>query len=306
MLHSFLAMRLDLTEQPLIDRPDYEQLKVRGQFNKWEQEAESMHLNGFCMLKDQSPEHHTNIKNVIHDLEPMLNKHLTEWEAGRVGAPRIQDAWKEFESVRRLAVQPSILSLLETIYGRKPFAFQTLNFAVGSQQSYHSDAVHFNSYPLGFMCGVWFALQTVEFDSGPLHYFPGSHRLPYLSARSLHLTRNRIEAEDHPQVLFEPHWEEAVSANRLRSEVFLADVGDIFIWHANLLHGGIRVNRPKLRRWSQVVHYFFDGCLYTTPMFSFSHAQGGTFLRNPLDIKTGKERYAPSYWKELGVEFQKA
>lgn len=299
-------MKLDLTEQPLIDRQDYEQLSKKGQFAQWDKEAESMHHRGFCLLSNQTPEHLCNIRDVINDLEPILSDQLKEWEAGRTGAPRIQDAWKEFKSVRRLAIDPGILGLLERLYGRKPFAFQTLNFAVGSQQSYHSDAVHFNSYPQGFMCGVWFALQTVEPDSGPLHYFPESHKLPYLSARSLHLERNQIEAEKHPQVLFEPYWEEAVRTNSLTSEVLLANRGDIFIWHANLLHGGVKVKNAGLRRWSQVVHYFFEDCLYTTPMLSFNFNQGGAFLRSPLDVETGRERYAPSYWKELGIRFQRA
>ena len=28
------------------------------------------------------------------------------------------------------------------------------------------------------MCGVWVALEDITEDNGPLHYYPGSHRLP--------------------------------------------------------------------------------------------------------------------------------
>ena len=54
--------------------------------------------------------------------------------------------------------------MLFSLYGREPFPFQTLNFPYGSRQHYHSDAVHFNSLPKGFMCGVWVALEDIHED----------------------------------------------------------------------------------------------------------------------------------------------
>jgi hypothetical protein len=60
------------------------------------------------------------------------------------------------------------------------------------------------------------------------------------------------------------------------------------------------LNRQR-RRWSQVVHYFFADCLYTTPLRNFSHAAGGAFLRNPYDLATGATRYSPAAWRALGL-----
>ena len=91
---------------------------------------------------------------------------------------RIQDAWTESEAVRSLAVAPKVLSLLETLYGKRPIPFQTLNFLRGSQQQTHSDSFHFHSFPKHYMCGVWVALEDLTEDNGPLHYYPGSHLLP--------------------------------------------------------------------------------------------------------------------------------
>ncbi len=39
--------------------------------------------------------------------------------------------------------------------------------------------VHFNSIPQRFMCGVWVAMEDIAPDNGPLHYYPGSHKLPF-------------------------------------------------------------------------------------------------------------------------------
>ena len=55
------------------------------------------------------------------------------------------------------------------------------------------------------------------------------------------------------------------------------------------------------RRWSQVTHCFFADCLYTTPLRSFHHDQGGTDLRNPYDIATGRRRYNSQQWESLGL-----
>jgi hypothetical protein len=82
---------------------------------------------------------------------------------------------------------------------------------------------------------------------------------------------------------------------------FLAKRGEVLIWHANLLHGGEPVQARTCRRWSQVIHYFFADCLYTTPLRSFGPAEGGPFLRNPLDIATGHPRTNKQEWENLGL-----
>jgi len=293
-------MPLNLVGLPLIDSPDFENLLEQGVFDPWAEQAMSLHQDGYCLLRPRSSEHIAKVNNVVSELEPLMADELKSWELEGCGSPRIQDGWRDHASIRQLALDEQVLDLLDHLYGRPAFAFQTLNFAVGSQQHYHRDAVHVNSYPLGFMCGVWFALQDIDEDSGPLHYFAGSHRLPYLSAQSLNLSPKQVQEEKHPQVFFEPYWEREVAKNGLTSQRFLAEKGDIFIWHANLLHGGETVNNRRLRRWSQVVHYFFSDCIYSTPLNSFGLDQGGACLRNPLDVATGQNRYSPLEWQKMG------
>ena len=66
--------------------------------------------------------------------------------------------------------------MLRILYGREPIPFQTLNFLPGTEQSLHSDAMHFSSLPARFMCGVWVALEDATLENGPLRYVPGSRR----------------------------------------------------------------------------------------------------------------------------------
>jgi hypothetical protein len=101
---------------------------------------------------------------------------------------RVTDGWSEIEGVRRLALAPRVLSLLRTLYQREPVPMQTLNFGRGTQQWAHSDSMHFSSFPAGFMCGVWFALEDIDEENGPLEYYPGSHRLPYFDHAAIGIT----------------------------------------------------------------------------------------------------------------------
>jgi len=292
-------MPLDLTGQPLIDRSDFQQLLEAGFFGRWREEAISLHDNGYCVVNLSKSEWLATIDGVVEDLQPLLEADLKLWDCGETGPPRLQDGWIDNSSIKALALEPIVLDLLRHLYGREPFAFQTLNFAVGSEQHFHSDAVHFHSYPYGFMCGVWIALQDVEAESGPLIYFPGSHRLPYLSARSLGLGRDEVMEEQHPQRFFEPSWQQAVNEHEFEKQQFLPKRGDLLIWHANLLHGGELVQDKSSRRWSQVNHYFFANCLYTTPMRNFASGEGGTCLRNPFDIAKGAQRFEHVEWQDL-------
>jgi len=35
------------------------------------------------------------------------------------------------------------------------------------------------TFPLGVLLGAWISLEDMTDDNGPLHYYPGSHKLPY-------------------------------------------------------------------------------------------------------------------------------
>jgi Phytanoyl-CoA dioxygenase (PhyH) len=195
-------------------------------------------------------------------------------EGGRFN--RIMDLWTVSEAVRALATNPRINQLLEVIYGRRPIPFQTLNFMRGSQQPTHSDAYHFHSYPKHFMCGVWVALEDVSDENGPLHYYPGSHRLPDYDF----LCPDR---EDE-LVTFIGRLIPAYGLERERAHL---KRGQALIWAANLLHGGDAVADPSSTRFSQVTHYYFEGGAFYTPHRS-DFERGKVYYRQIVDVGTGK------------------
>jgi ectoine hydroxylase-related dioxygenase (phytanoyl-CoA dioxygenase family) len=176
---------------------------------------------------------------------------------------RVQDAWRFSRNVHALAVAPGVLTCLRQLYGREPRPFQTLNFPVGTMQPAHSDALHFNSQPESFMCGVWVALEDCDEDNGPVEYWVGSHRLPLYSMADAGVTareENYAHYEVFLQRVIEEHGFERRSA--------LLRKGQALVWAANLLHGGAGRRDLHRTRHSQVTHCYFEGCRYTTPMTS--------------------------------------
>src|SRR5205085_1664973 len=64
--------------------------------------------------------------------------------------------------------------------------------------------------------------------------------------------------------------------------------GSALIWTANLLHGGKRILDNSRTRWSQVTHYYFDDCVYYTPMFSEDSCRK-LYVRDITNIRTGEK-----------------
>ncbi|MEI8403286.1 MAG: phytanoyl-CoA dioxygenase family protein [Alcaligenaceae bacterium] len=274
-----------LSGVPLVESPFFKEIASSNYFDEHEAEiAADLNLYGFAVL----PGFYTHIaqqaQQIKHDLEPIFNGEQSIGRAPPSGEPvnRIQDAFKVSATVKQIALEPQILALLSKLYGRQAFAFQTLNFKQGSQQAAHSDSVHFSSAPERFMCGVWVALEDVALDAGPLCYYPGSHTLPIYDCRQVGFT----PSDTVDQTVYEPTWNKLIEVNGLRKKVFIARAGDALIWAANLLHGGEPILRPGATRWSQVTHYYFDGCKYYTPMQSDLIVEK-IAKRDPINIASG-------------------
>jgi hypothetical protein len=141
--------------------------------------------NGYVVIDPQIPDELIEETNSV--LRDLFVPTYDPWYADET---RVQDLWFFNEQVRQIALAPRVLEILRALYGREPLPFQTLNFRVGSQQRTHSDIIHFDSFPFGFMCGVWLAMEDVDRTNGPLHYFPVSHTLPRFDMREVRVPEN--------------------------------------------------------------------------------------------------------------------
>jgi hypothetical protein len=202
------------------------------------------------------------------------------------GMTRVQDAWRRSPAVRALAGLERLSAMLGAAYGRRAFPFQTLNFQRGSQQGVHADTIHFHSEPAGFMCGVWIALEDVEPGCGPLTYYPGSHKLPVLTMRGVGVNRPDPGPDDYARYYLKAADDRLKTAGFEPHEALLRK-GQALIWVANLSHGGAPIGRPDTTRRSLVVHFFFEDCVYHTPMLS--DVEGARLhVRIAADVRTGR------------------
>lgn len=249
--------------------PGFEQTLAQRRLNpETEEQVRSFAERGYLVVDDLG----------LGDFDAFADRLLGEigplHEDGKYN--RIMDAWSVSPAVRELATTPRVMELLEILYGRRPIPFQTLNFRRGSQQPTHSDAYHFHCFPKHFMCGVWVAFEDSDDENGPLHYYPGSHRLP-----DYDFMGQRPEEEAHAFV------ESLIPSLGLIKERGYLKRGQALIWAANLLHGGDPVTNPQRTRMSQVTHYYYEDCSYYTPHRS-DFARGRIFFRQITDVSTGR------------------
>lgn len=163
------------------------------------------------------------------------------------------------ENVRSKGLRADLRELLGVLLHGEARLFHSINFLTGSEQHTHSDSIHMTTYPAGGMLGVWFALEDIDDDNGPLHYYPGSHKLPYYLNADYQNEGNRWFIGDKDYSVYEDFIAARIEALGLQKTVFHAKKGDILIWHANLFHGGNpQLDRSRTRK-SMVFHYFRKG-----------------------------------------------
>ena len=139
--------------------------------------------------------------------------------------------------------------------------FQTITSHKGSQQGEHSDSIHMTTYPLGFLSAAWIACEDIHPDSGPLVYYPGSHKLPYVFSKEVGITEAEFKERGYQAYheKYEPAIKRLIGDKRLEPHYFHARKGDVLIWHANLIHGGSKRNDLQYSRRAVVCHFFAKG-----------------------------------------------
>lgn len=240
--------------------------------------AISLREKGYALLESMFDD--ILIDRVIRDCDTKYSNESIHHNENR----RIADAWRQMDSVRQIACDTRIIDLLSKIYGKRAFPFQTLNFNVGSEQRFHSDTIHFNSIPNHFMTGVWVALEDATLDNGPLAYIEKSHKLPIFNCDSIGIKSSSPKNDPYVRYFeYEDFVEEVIDVIGNGPRLVQMKKGDVFIWTANLIHGGSKIHKKKSTRLSQVTHYFYDDCVYFTPLSS-DIRNAKLHLRLPVDI----------------------
>lgn len=176
---------------------------------------------------------------------------------------RFLDPHLKVPALCRILRHPTLLRCVQLLMERTPAPFQTITSHKGSQQREHSDSIHMTTYPIGYLSACWVAFEDIHPDSGPLVYYPGSHRLPYIFSRDVGIDEDdyRTNGSQGYHDKYEPRIQEILAQHRIQPNYFHAMKGDVLFWHANLLHGGSpRLDLRHSRR-AIVNHYFVEGAI---------------------------------------------
>lgn len=237
--------------------------------------ADSVHLASCAAYQNLTPESQESVLNFEKNGYAILRSFIDPRMADAINSEidallksgkihfrygnKIMFAIHQSELLRSLGKKPELIDLLSHLMGRQATLFQSINFIQGSQQRTHSDSIHMTTYPLGGLIACWLALEDVEAEQGALHYYPGSHKLPYYLNSDYDNDGSFFLTGSKTYSAYEDMIEEKIRENGLKKEVFAARKGDLLIWHANLFHGGEpHTNREKTRK-SVVFHYFAEG-----------------------------------------------
>ncbi len=164
---------------------------------------------------------------------------------------KLNDLFLNYDEIRQFILNETLVEYLFQLLDGEVMVCNSLNFEKGSGQGMHFDTLFMPPIVENKMLATWIALEDGDADSGPLAYYPKSHKIkPYLFSNG----RLNFIKEEMPN--FTEYIEKNIQDLGLKKEIFIPKKGDVFIWHAQLLHGGEKINNPNLTRKSLVSHYF--------------------------------------------------
>lgn len=130
---------------------------------------------------------------------------------------------------------------------------------VSTERDWHQDS-YLNPPGVGDRyAAIWLALESIDPNSGPFQYVPGSHRWPQITQEKIFELLGGYRERDWPKVsedVLTPIFEEAIYVDHHTAvRTHLPRRGDVLIWHGRLLHRGSKPNVPGMRRKAFIAHF---------------------------------------------------
>lgn len=211
--------------------------------------------------------------------DPLIDAYCNAFDGGwGIGTPYMQS-----RELRDLACLPELAEVLEELIGEPMGLHLNLTWWRSTEREWHSDVYLSPPEVGGYYVAVWQALADIHPDSGPFEYIPGSHRWPALR-RSKVLAALGEDGSDpdwpwRSEQLLSPLVEAEMERTGLRPERFLANRGEVLVWHSRLWHRGSRANVPGMERRALISHYSGLGAGHRDDMpLRERHGRGGWFF----------------------------
>jgi hypothetical protein len=160
-------------------------------------------------------------------------------------------------AAQRLSLNRFVCRFLRHVFQEPVAVLQSLTFWRGSEQGVHLDYPWVNTQTkLPHLAASWIPLEDVHPDSGPLAYYPGSHKAgmiePYDWGEGSLIQQG---VDNDAAWKFVVYLRKQIEKKGLTQRIFLPKRGDVLIWHGQVLHEGTKIADPSRTRRSYVTHY---------------------------------------------------
>jgi len=217
-------------------------------------------------LRTQARELWTQPRNpslvVDFGARPLANTRMLLKDAPYEGSlinHKINDVFLESDEFRSVFLHEKLVAILAMLLEGLPSICNSLHFTVGSSQRAHFDTWYMPPAVEDKMAVAAVPLEPYIETNGPLFYYPRSHLIPKYKFSDGHIRAVEAEMPQCDEYLFDQ-----LERRGLKKEIFYGNVGDLFIWHSQLLHGGEPLIDPSKTRRSIVVHYWRKGDIETS------------------------------------------
>jgi ectoine hydroxylase-related dioxygenase (phytanoyl-CoA dioxygenase family) len=150
-----------------------------------------------------------------------------------------------------ILLSDKVLGVVADLIDGNPLLFNGLNLERGSEQRFHFDTFYMPPLAENRMAVLWFALEDIRPGSGELQYYPRSHTIP-----PYRFSHGEIWALGDEMPAFDQYIDAQIGDRGLKPERFRGASGDVFVWHAQLYHGGSAIEVPGSTRRSMIAHYW--------------------------------------------------
>lgn len=202
-------------------------------------------------------------------LDPYIERRAAYRRPGRsdntLGWP-FGHAYMKIPELRTAALYPPLMDLLESLIGEEMIFHLALTRWSTTGREWHQDDYLNPDFVNAWYAAVWIALDTIHPDSGPFEYVPGSHRWGLMRGERVqaHLTEEERARRDEVTGIHEwPKYAERFVTPAIETEIaesgrkivpFIAEKGDVLVWHGRLMHRGSPAKAAMPRR-SLITHY---------------------------------------------------
>jgi len=241
-----LSEQLDPSLLPPLDRPDIDESTLTPEQLSWRREG-VVELRGFIP-------------------EALCDAYIARRaEVGPLGwldpTPYLR-----VPELRDLALYPPLMAIMESLLGEPMMLHLNLTGWISTERNWHQDDYLNPGHVNSWYAAVWIALGHIHDGAGPFEYIAGSHHWPLIRQEKVKRWMSPEEAgarafsgaETWPKTserFVVPAIEREIVRRGAVVQRFLAEMGDVLIWHGRLLHRGTKATSSEYWRPALIAHY---------------------------------------------------